>query len=228
MPRKTVGIIGGMGPEATVDFMAKVIKKTPAQIDQQHLHMLVDNNPQIPNRLDAILNNGQTPGPILAQIALQLEKWGADILAMPCNTAHYYFSEVERAVQIPVLSIIDETIKVLKEKNVNSVGLLASAGTLKTRLYHNKLEAANIKVVIPSEAYQEKVTQSIYALKRGDYLKARMFNQELVDHIVGKNAEAVILGCTELPIVFNDRDEDSITFYDPTEILAEAVVREAF
>ena len=194
MPRKTVGIIGGMGPEATVDFMAKVIKKTPAQIDQQHLHMLVDNNPQIPNRLDAILNNGQTPGPILAQIALQLEKWGADILAMPCNTAHYYFSEVERAVQIPVLSIIDETIKVLKEKNVNSVGLLASAGTLKTRLYHNKLEAANIKVVIPSEAYQEKVTQSIYALKRGDYLKARMFNQELVDHIVGKNAEAVILG----------------------------------
>ena len=152
MPRKTVGIIGGMGPEATVDFMAKVIKKTPAQIDQQHLHMLVDNNPQIPNRLDAILNNGQTPGPILAQIALQLEKWGADILAMPCNTAHYYFSEVERAVQIPVLSIIDETIKVLKEKNVNSVGLLASAGTLKTRLYHNKLEAANIKVVIPSEA----------------------------------------------------------------------------
>ncbi|KJS21388.1 MAG: hypothetical protein VR72_10800 [Clostridiaceae bacterium BRH_c20a] len=228
MPRKTVGIIGGMGPEATVDFMAKVIKKTPAQIDQQHLHMLVDNNPQIPNRLDAILNNGQTPGPILAQIALQLEKWGADILAMPCNTAHYYFSEVERAVQIPVLSIIDETIKVLKEKNVNSVGLLASAGTLKTRLYHNKLEAANIKVVIPSEAYQEKVTQSIYALKRGDYLKARMFNQELVDHIVGKNAEAVILGCTELPIVFNDRDEDNITFYDPTEILAEAVVREAF
>lgn len=228
MPKKTVGIIGGMGPEATVDFMAKIIKNTPAQIDQQHLHMLVDNNPQVPDRIEAILKAGQTPGPILAQMAVQLEKWGADILAMPCNTAHYFFTEIEKAVGIPVLNIIDETIKVLKRENVNCVGLLASTGTLKTRLYHKRLEEANINIVIPSEAYQEKVTQSIYALKSGDYFRARMFNQELIDHLVGKNAEAVILGCTELPIVFKDRDEYRIAFYDPTEILAEAVVREAF
>ncbi|KJS87778.1 MAG: hypothetical protein JM58_03525 [Peptococcaceae bacterium BICA1-8] len=217
-----------MGPEATVDFMAKIIKNTPAQIDQQHLHMLVDNNPQVPDRIEAILKAGQTPGPILAQMAVQLEKWGADILAMPCNTAHYFFTEIEKAVGIPVLNIIDETIKVLKRENVNCVGLLASTGTLKTRLYHKRLEEANINIVIPSEAYQEKVTQSIYALKSGDYFRARMFNQELIDHLVGKNAEAVILGCTELPIVFKDRDEYRIAFYDPTEILAEAVVREAF
>jgi len=228
VPKKTVGIIGGMGPEATVDFMAKIIKNTPAQIDQQHLHMLVDNNPQVPDRIEAILKAGQTPGPILAQMAVQLEKWGADILAMPCNTAHYFFTEIEKAVGIPVLNIIDETIKVLKRENVNCVGLLASTGTLKTRLYHKRLEEANINIVIPSEAYQEKVTQSIYALKSGDYFRARMFNQELIDHLVGKNAEAVILGCTELPIVFKDRDEYRIAFYDPTEILAEAVVREAF
>jgi len=228
VPRKTVGILGGMGPEATVDFMAKIIKKTPARIDQHHLRLLVDNNPQVPDRLNAILNGGQSPGPILAKMALQLESWGAEILAMPCNTAHYYFSEVEKAVKIPFLSIIDETIKVLKEKNVTCVGLLASAGTLKMKLYHNKLAEANISIVIPSEAYQEKVNQSIYALKEGDYLKTRKSNQEIIDHIVGKNAQGVILGCTELPIVFDSRDEYNTVFYDPTEILAEAVVREAF
>ncbi|MFZ5942913.1 MAG: aspartate/glutamate racemase family protein [Bacillota bacterium] len=228
MSRKTVGIIGGMGPEATVDFMAKIIKKTPAQIDQNHLHLLVDNNPQIPDRLNAILNNGQNPGPVLAQAALNLAKWGAEILAMPCNTAHYYYPEIQQAVQVPVLNIIDETIKILKRDHVKSVGLLATIGTLKTMLYHEKLKEANINVIIPDEFFQKMITRSILTLKRGDYQAARANNQQIIDHIVAKNAEAIILGCTELPIVFNNKEEYGVTLYDPTEILAEAVVREAY
>lgn len=227
MAKKVIGILGGMGPEATVDFMSKIIYNTPAKIDQEHLRILVDNNPQVPDRTKAISKEGESCGPVLAEMARNLEKWGADLLAMPCNTAHYFADFITEAVKIPFVNMIEETANTLVENGVKKVALLATDGTLRAGLYHQKLQEAGIELVVPSEEYQEKVMRTIAGVKAGDYKTATAYKAELVDHVVARGAEAIILGCTELPIAFKDREGFNITFYDPTDILAKAVVKKA-
>src|SRR5210317_2431954 len=118
----TAGVLGGMGPDATVDFMAKVIAATSAETDQDHARMLVDHNPKVPNRQAALLGNGEDPGPVLAAMAKGLQEAGADFLVMPCNTAHVFEQSIISAVDIPLVSIITETIAALPE-NCSRVGL---------------------------------------------------------------------------------------------------------
>jgi len=227
MAKKIVGILGGMGPEATVDFMSKIIKMTPAKTDQEHIRMLIDNNPQVPDRTKAILDNGENPSSVLAEMAENLEKWGAEFLAMPCNTAHYYLDEIIKTVKIPIINMIAETGKVLAADKIENAGLLATTGTLKTRLYQKTLDQLGIKVIIPSLEYQEKVMQIIYAVKSGEHENLSALKKEVIDHMQEKGAAAIILGCTELPIAFNNQNQFSLNFYDPTEILAQAVIEVA-
>ncbi|MFZ7103027.1 MAG: aspartate/glutamate racemase family protein [Peptococcaceae bacterium] len=224
MSDKILGILGGMGPEATVDFMGKVIMNTPARKDQDHIRMLVDNNPQVPDRTKAISGAGDNPGPVLAGMAKKLEEQGADLLAIPCNTAHFWAEDVKKAVKIPVINMIEETIKVLLADKVTSVVLLATNGTLQTGLYDKMLSQAQINLVLPPAPYQEKVMEVIYAVKSGDYLTARALKAEITGYILENAGKSVILGCTELPLVFKEEKDSQISYYDPTEILAKAVV----
>src|SRR3989304_4023725 len=137
MHSKTIGIIGGMGPEATVDLMARVIRATPAQDDADHIRMIVDNDPGVPSRIKALLDGtGESPGPYLVAMARRLESWGADVLAMPCNTAHYYHGEIRAAVAIPVLHMIDLTAATVAQQRPgqNHVGILAATAVIRTGL----------------------------------------------------------------------------------------------
>lgn len=228
MCSRVVGIIGGMGPEATVDLMSKIIQATPAQKDQDHIRMLVDNNAKIPPRVEAILQGqGDDPGAVMAEMGQTLERWGADFLAIPCSTAHYFFEDVVRAVNIPVLNIIGETVMVLKKEGIKNVMLLATAATLKSRLYETQLEEAGIRLIVPTDEYQEKVLQVIRDVKAGRYQEASAMCQELIAHGQERGTEAIVLGCTDLPVVFDRITESPITIYDPTNILARAIVREA-
>jgi aspartate racemase len=224
---KKVGIIGGMGPEATVDLMTKIIRATPAQTDQEHIRTIVDNNPQIPSRVDAILGDGASPGPVMADMAKNLEKSGADFLAIPCNTAHYYLPDVKEAVKIPVIDMIEETVKVLKADNIEKVALLATKATLATKLYEKKLTEEGINLILPAPDFQEKVVETIAAVKAGDFAQSQKYTGEIIQHCVELGAQAVILGCTELPIAYKNRENFNIVFYDPTDILAKAIVRDA-
>lgn len=225
MADKKLGILGGMGPEATVDFMGKVIKNTPAQRDQEHIRMLVDNNPQVPDRIKAISGCGENPGPVLAEMAWKLEEQGAELLAIPCNTAHFWVDYVKKRVNIPVINMIEETQKVLVKDKVTEVVLLATDGTLKTGLYKKILAETNIKLILPEESYQRKVMDVIYAVKSGDHAKAKELKLEILEYIGKKGGKSVILGCTELPLVFKAEEGIDITYYDPTDILAKAVVK---
>ncbi len=155
-----------MGPEATVDFMDKIIKATPANDDSDHIHMLVDNNPQIPSRVKAILGSGESPGPVMVQMARQLEKWGANFIAIPCNTAHLYYPEVKSAVKIPVLNIITSTRdRVLQEiPDIKRLGLLASTAVMVTRLYHDAFQEYNIEILVPNKDLQEKIMTIIFGV----------------------------------------------------------------
>ncbi|MFW6037888.1 MAG: aspartate/glutamate racemase family protein, partial [Desulfonatronovibrio sp.] len=112
MAEKIAGILGGMGPEATVDLMNRVIKATPAKDDEDHIRMVVDNNPKVPSRIKALIQgDGSSPGPCLREMARKLESWGVDFLAMPCNTAHFYHQEIQEAVSIPVLDMISLAVE---------------------------------------------------------------------------------------------------------------------
>src|ERR1700744_4565014 len=137
---KTGGVIGGMGPEATVEFLRRIVAATPADDDADPIHVLVDNNPKIPSRLAAIVEGtGEDPLPTLIGMAKGLEKQGAALLAMPCNTAHYYRPRIAEAVSIPVLDMVALSAAAVPGKRV---GMLASPAVRKVGLYEERLRAA--------------------------------------------------------------------------------------
>ena len=132
---RLVGVIGGMGPDATVDFMAKVIEKTPASSDQDHVRMLVEHNPRIPSRQLAMRGEGEDPGPVIAQMAARLEASGADFIVMPCNAAHAWQDDIVAATSIPFISIIDICVEALAGLGAKRIGVMAARGCLDARLY---------------------------------------------------------------------------------------------
>ena len=128
-----VGVLGGMGPEATVDFMSKVISLTPGEDDQDHVRLLVDQNPHVPNRQEALLRGGESPGPVLADMARRLEAGGCDFLVMPCNTAHAFQEDIRSAVNIPFVSIVDATLDAVRD--ANCVGIMATTACVQANVY---------------------------------------------------------------------------------------------
>jgi aspartate racemase len=226
LPGKIVGILGGMGPEATADLFLKIIKATPAKKDQDHLRIIVDCNPQIPDRTDAILRGGEDPTPLLTSTALNLEKAGAGFLVIPCNTAHYFHGAVSRAVSIPVLHMMNETALELKRAGARRVGLLASDGTVQSGLYHKALGGLEMEVLVPGTAMQKHVMDAIYGVKSGEFGESRASVLAAAEELIAIGAEAVIAGCTEIPLVLKDGDT-SRPVVDATMALARAAVREA-
>jgi len=229
MPEKIIGILGGMGPEATIDLFYKIIKFTPAEKDQDHLRIIIDNNPKIPDRTAAILGKGEDPLPALKQTAQNLEKAGADFIIIPCNTAHYFLSSIQESVRIPVLNMIEETAKEAQKRipYIKKVGLLASIGTYKTKIYHQHFKKFNIEVISPEEKDKEEVMKIIYAVKAGnlsDVIKKDIL--KIAQKLIDKGAEAIIAGCTEIPLILKEGDV-SAPVIDPTQILARVTIQRA-
>ncbi len=229
MPEKIIGILGGMGPEATVDLFHKIIKFTPAEKDQDHLRIIIDNNPKIPDRTAAILGRGEDPFPALQESARNLGKTGADFIVVACNTAHYYISQIQESVNIPILNMIEETAKETQQiiPQIKKVGLLASIGTYKTEIYHKHFKKYNIEVISPEENDREGVMKIIYAVKAGNLsndVKGNIY--KVAQKLINKGAEAIIAGCTEIPLILKEGDI-SIPVIDPTQVLAEAAVQKA-
>jgi aspartate racemase len=225
--QKTVGVLGGMGPEATVDFMAKVIALTDASCDQDHVRMLVDHNPHVPNRQDAILHGGEDPGPVLADMAADLEASGADFLVIPCNTAYVFEDAILAATRIPLISIIGVSIAAAQERapGANRIGLLATDGCLKAGVFQAGLDAAGLKAELPTEDELREFMALIKTIKAGrqtDETALRM--ADLAEALVARGAGAVIAGCTEIPLVL-DQDAVSVPLVSSTDALAEITVK---
>lgn len=223
--KKVVGIIGGMGPLATADLFLKIIRNTPARCDQEHLRIVIDNNPGIPDRTAYVVGKGADPRGLLVETARNVESMGASFLAIPCNTAHFFHADIQAAVKVPVLHIMKEVACYLHGK-VKTAGILASTGTLKTRLYEDGLAAMGMTAVVPSGHDQEEVMDCIYGVKAGDLVKSRELALRSGEKLVSMGAQAVIAGCTEIPLVLHEGDL-KVPVIDATQILAEACVREA-
>ena len=198
---KTLGIIGGMGPMATVDLMRKIILSTDAKTDQEHIHILVDNNPQIPDRTAAIEGRGESPVEKMLQSAKLLEAQGADVLVIACNTAHYFLDEFKDKVHVPIINMIDEAVKHCVELGYSEVGLLCTIGTRNTGIYQKACNKFNIKLVVPDDEEIKALQDMIYS-----GVKANNFNydtsnvKQVISTMRYRGAQAFILGCTETPI----------------------------
>lgn len=223
--KRTIGIIGGMGPIATYDLFKKIIEKTDAKTDQEHIHICIDCNTNIPDRTKAILGEGEDPVPEIVKSGVRLQSMGADVLVMPCNTAHYFYDKITPFFDIPLLNMLKETAAEIKRRKIKKVGLLATDGTIKSGVYHKALTDAEIDVVVPSPTKQTSIMDIIY-----NGVKASNRNIKLdqfygaMDELFDKGAEVLVLGCTELPIAFEIFHIDKPAI-DPTLVLAEAAIR---
>ena len=229
MPQeKIVGILGGMGPEATVDLMHRIIKNTPAADDIDHIRCIIDNNPKVPSRIKALIEGtGENPGPAMADMGRRLESWGADFLVIACNTAHNYYSDVQKAVNIPVLNMIALTVDatLAAMPGVRKVGVLASPAVRTTRLYTDLLVARGIEVIYPSPEKETELLEVIKAVKTGD--TGRAVKDKLaavVRNEQEQGAELCIVACTELGVILEDY---AVPTVDAAEVIARAVVATA-
>lgn len=209
MKEKIVGILGGMGPEATVDLFQKILRATPAQSDQEHLRIIIDCNSKIPDRTAAILADGEDPFPYLRESALLLARAGADFIVIPCNAAHFWHGKIQESVSIPVLHIMKAAADYTAGKltGIEKVGLLAASGTVKVGLYQDSFAEKNIETVVPDEHFQEITMEAIYGVKAGgkdEKLKELVIRAG--EHLTAGGAQAVIAGCTEIPLILEDGD----------------------
>lgn len=222
---KTAGIIGGMGPEATVDLMQRIIRLTPALDDGDHIHCLVDNNPKIPSRIKAIIEGqGEDPGPVIAQMAGRLEAWGADFLAIACNTAHYYYDTVRAAVTIPVIHMVEAVLEHMTEYHpgCSEIGMLASPAIRITGVYEKFFGPAGIHIIYPDPDEQDRLFQLIRGVKAGDLgAEVRDRYDRICDHLKKKGVGLAVVACTELSAL-NRRT--SLVTLDAAEILAKRIV----
>lgn len=223
---KVVGILGGMGPEATVDLMRRLIRLTPALDDIDHIRCIVDNNPKVPSRIAAIIEGtGESPAPCLADMARRLEAWGADFLVIPCNTAHYYYSEVQAAVRIPVLHMIHLVVDTVVEQipGVRKAGLLASPAVRITGLYEESFKARGVQVIYPEPFEEERVLKVIGDIKAGRTGEdVRKVLVDVVANVASQGAEVGIIACTELGVIADQTYPWPV--FDAAEVLAGEIV----
>ena len=231
LTRKKIGVIGGVGPSATIDFLNNIILNTPATRDQDHVQMIIDHDPTIPDRTENLLRNGPDPTIALFAACKRLESNGANLIAIPCNTAHAFIEEIQSNLSVPIINMIFETVQHITRQHgeVNTIGLLATEGTVKCRIYHDLIEKTGRKVIVPDPRHQELLMSVIYGDKgvKAGYSDGPCLDdfQRVLEHVINAGSELVILGCTELPLL-SKRIKASragsgiVSMLDPGEVLA--------
>ncbi len=222
---KTLGILGGMGPEASSYFYQLITKRTPARCDQDHVPILLYSATQLPDRAPEISH--PHTGPVsdgLKAAAQLLERSGAQMIAIPCNTAHYFIEPIQGAVAVPVLNMIHLTVAhIVKQDPKAVVGLVGTIATMSSGLYVSEFEAQGLSYKIPSQEGQDICQKMIYSIKSGEDHKAlREAFLGVLDQLRHQGATLIILGCTELPLLF-PQGCPSYTI-DPMVVLADACI----
>jgi aspartate racemase len=216
-----------MGPAATADFYAKLVHATPAVTDQEHLRVVIWSDPTIPDRTRALLDGGEDPTPAMVVAAQALAAMGAEIIAVPCNTAHAFLPQVQHHVDVPFLDMIEETAAHIARAHPSArvAGLLSTDGTQRAGLYQAVLGERHVEVVAPAPDSQREVMRAIELVKSGAG-RQRAAGAAVVaaaGELVAAGAQLVIAGCTEIPLLL-DEGQLAVPLVDPAQVLAEAVV----
>lgn len=222
---RRIGIIGGMGPEATVLLMTRVIERISATDDADHVPMIVDNNTQVPSRIKALIEGvGEDPGPVLAGMARGLQAAGAEALAMPCNTAHNYAARIVEAATIPLLDMVELTAERVAAMATADfgVGILASPAVRLTRIYDRAFARRQVTTLYPSD--EQRMLAAIRAIKRSSSdAAARETLRAAADELVAAGAQVLLVACSEFSII-GDAIPDKYRVIDSMDVLADAVV----
>lgn len=224
MKKKTLGIIGGVGPLATMYIGEMIVRRTVANRDQDHVNMVITNNTNIPDRTAFIVGDSkENPVPVIVSDAHKLQTAGAEIIAIPCNTAHSFYDEIQAETDLPVINMIHETVKYAKNKGARRVGILGTTGTISTGIYQSACEQFGIEAVTPDDEIQEVVMSLIYDDVKAGKRAAPEKWQVIRDAMKKAHCDEMILGCTELSIV---REELQLTdCIDSLMVLAETAIQ---
>jgi aspartate racemase len=227
--KKVIGVLGGMGPEATAYFFRLLTASTVAAKDQDHVPVLIWSDPRIPNRSDAILLGSESPLPALLRGLALLEAGGAGLIVMPCLTAHRYIRELKAAASVPFVDLIGESLRFARARipEIKRVGLLASSGTIRAGLFRAPFEKKGIAVLVPGPRGQDRVAKAIHEIKAGRIAGLpRTAIVRAARELVSRGAQAVIAGCTEIPLALGRSDLD-VPLIEPMAVGARACIRKA-
>ena len=232
MTEKTIGILGGMGPEATLDLFGKIIASTPAATDQEHLRVVIDSNPKVPDRTAAILRGGESPVPAMRAGIAALKRAGADFVVIPCVSAHVFLDELQREADLPILSMFDVTAEHIRRHpaHIRNVGLLATTGTLQGGRFRERLQQSGIESITPVGPDQERVMAAIYEIKGApggrDRAAIGAEVRDIAGRLIERGAQGIVAGCTEIPLVVRPGDLE-VPVFDTLLLLARAAITAA-
>jgi aspartate racemase len=224
MANKVLGVLGGLGPQATVYFSDMIVRYTEASRDQEHIPMIILNDTEIPDRTAFILGTSEeSPLPKMISDAKLLEEAGCSMIVIPCNTAHFFYDEVEKNVSIPIINIIDETVRYCVESTpwIKTIGLLATDGTVKSGAYKKYTDKYNLELITPDDEDRQKLMNIIYNQVKAGHSADILEFSRIISNMKRRGADVVVLGCTELSIInreygLTERDPEII---DSMEVL---------
>lgn len=217
MTEPLVGILGGMGPAATAAFYAKLVARTPATRDQEHLRVAIWADPTVPDRVAALLDGTTDPYPLMLAGAKHLQSLGVTIAAMPCHTAHAFLPRLIADTGMPFVDMVAETARALRQRDTRRVALLGTRGTLASGIYQEQLQ--DFDILVPGERAQQSVDQAIAAVKRGQPAEAGHHLSAALPDV-----PLTVLACTELPLAAAQLSSSPGELLDPTDLLADALI----
>ncbi|RLQ91876.1 amino acid racemase [Planomicrobium sp. Y74] len=224
MEKKTLGIVGGVGPLATMFIGEMIVRRTKAAKDQDHVNSIITNNTRIPDRTAFIMGRSQDdPVPVMVADMEKLSSIGAEIIIIPCNTAHTFYEELQQGSPVPVIHMIRETMNRAAEQGAKKVGILATTGTVTSKVYQHAAEEYGLEPVLPNQEIQEKVMSIIYDNIKAGKNADRSNWRDIVNYMENQGCDRVILGCTELSIVKKEMELPEF-YLDSLIVLAETAI----
>jgi aspartate racemase len=225
---KRLGILGGMGPAASAEFITRLIQQTPATRDQDHIPFVLWNEPRIPDRSTSMRNGDDNPLPYLIDGVQALKYTGCDLIVIPCNTAHFWHHELVK-LHVPIIHIVDSVADALRDVNVvnTKIGIMGTQATVEFGLYQYMLTKLGWDCIVPTkEEMDTSVQPSIDLIKSGKVEQARLMLMTVVKSLIERGAKAVVLGCTEIPLAVKEVEENSIPIVNSIDSLVKSVIKE--
>jgi len=223
---KRLGILGGMGPAASAEYVARLVKQTPASCDQEHIPFVLWNNPQIPDRSTSLRNEDDRPLPFLLEGIQILKAARCDLIVIPCNTAHFWYDDMVK-LKVPIVHIVDSVADALRDVNVTgTIGVMGTQATVELGLYQYKLNKAGWSCIVPSKEEMDTLVQpAINLIKSGDMSRAYDMFMIVIDSLIARGATAVVLGCTEIPLAVNQDKRDAVPLINSIDSLVKSAIK---
>ena len=223
---RRLGILGGMGPAASAEFVTRLVAQTPATCDQEHIPFVLWNNPQVPDRSTSLRSGDDRPLPFLIEGIQILKAARCDLIVIPCNTAHFWYDEMAK-LRVPIVHIVDSVADALRDvEAVGTIGVMGTQATVELGLYQYKLNKAGWSCIVPSKEEMDTLVQpAIDLIKGGKLLESQLLLMKVIHSLIDRGASAVVLGCTELPLAIKISSENSVPLINSIDRLVKSVLR---